>query len=450
MFSALDTIEKYGLIRKGDVIGCAVSGGSDSMALLHFLLSLRGAIGFELVCVNVDHGIRGKESEEDSDFVRRFCEKVKIEFLFKKADAPAYARQRRMGLEQAAREIRYAFFCELIESARCSKIFTAHNKMDNVETIMLNILRGSGMGGLKGMDVDNGKGIARPLLYTSKEEIMHYVAQNGISYRTDSTNFDEGYSRNFLRNRIFPLLEERFPAFYDNVERLSGIIRKEKEYLDALSQKHIKEEDGGCRIILPCDEVLLRRAAFICCRNLGVSKDIESANIEDVVKLAQGESGSRIGLGCGITVHKDYGSLFFERGGCEAESFFIPFKTGIIETPQYIVEIEEHAYEGQDIRGLKAQGVLVCDAGKVPEGAAIRRRREGDFFKRYKGGTKSLSDYLTDIKAARRQRDSLPILAAGNRALAVLPFDISDDIKVDDTTKRIYKIKVRRKNNEPL
>ncbi|NLK17489.1 MAG: tRNA lysidine(34) synthetase TilS [Clostridiales bacterium] len=450
MYSALDTIKKYGLIHKGDVIGCAVSGGSDSMALLHFLLSLREPMGFEVVCVNVDHGIRGKESEEDSDFVRRFCESEKVEFLFKKADAPVFAKERRIGLEQAAREIRYSFFYELIESGRCAKAFTAHNKMDNVETIMLNILRGSGMGGLKGMDVDNGRGIARPLLFTSKEEITRYVAENGIEYRIDSTNFDEGYSRNFLRNRVFPLLEQRFPGFYDNVERLSKIIRQEKEYLDALSQRHIEREEEGCRITLPCDEVLIRHAAFLCCRLLGEAKDIESANIEDVVELASGGSGSRIDIGSGITVHREYDSLFFERGQGNVESFFIPFKSGIMETPQYIIEAEEQTYEGQDIGGLKARSILVCDAGKVPQGAVIRPRREGDLFKRYKGGTKSLSDYLTDIKVPKRRRDSLPILAAGGRVLAVFPFDISDEIKVDDTTKRIFKIKIRRKTNEPL
>ena len=214
MFSALDTIKRYGLIAKGDVIGCAVSGGSDSMALLHFMLSLRRDMGFEVVCVNVDHGIRGKESEEDSGFVRRYCEGRGLELFFKKADAPRYAKESRLNLEQAAREIRYSFFYELISEGRCGKVFTAHNKNDNVETIMLNILRGSGTAGLCGMDVDNGKGIVRPLLFTPKGEIMRYVEENNIGYRTDSTNLDEGYSRNYLRNKVFPLLEQRFTGFY--------------------------------------------------------------------------------------------------------------------------------------------------------------------------------------------------------------------------------------------
>lgn len=446
MVSVKNTIRKYNLIKKGDVIACAVSGGSDSMALLYCLNTLKDIYGFTLLCANVEHGIRGKESVSDTEFVKNFCEAKGIPFITESVDAAGFAKQSRCNLEQAARELRYGFFYRLIEEKICRKVFTAHNKKDNIETIMLNMLRGSGSKGVYGMDLDNGKGIIRPMLYTGKEEILNYIQKNDIRYVNDSTNFDSSYSRNYLRNVILPLLEDKFSGFYDNILRFSQIIKEEGAYIDGLSKEFINVSEKGVYINLPCDTVPLKHAVMISCRILGAEKDIESAHIEACARLTAGKSGSMLNLSNGINVYKDYGRLYLERAqGAERETEEIPFSEGAFEMGGYKIEAVKTDCGGiKDFCGKKGEFYISADG--VDSSCTLRTRRQGDSFKRFKGGRKSLSDYFTDIKAPKRLRDSLPLLCKGNNVLVAFPYDISDDVKINENTKKIFYIKYRRIN----
>ena len=442
MISVKNTIDKFNLIKKGDIIGCAVSGGSDSMALLNFILSLKDEYGFELVCVNIEHGIRGKESVCDTLFVKNFCLEKGIKFFGKSVDALKYSQEKNCNLEQSARGLRYDFFYSLINDRICSKIFVAHNKKDNVETIFLNILRGCGASGVYGMDIDNGRGIIRPMIYTDKSEIMKYIEDNNIKYISDSTNSDNKYARNYLRNEIFPLFEGKFNNFYDNILRFSDIIKEESGYLNSLCEELIKTEGSGCYITLPCDKVLLKRAAIICCKKLGGVKDIESVHLNAVADLADKKSGSLLNLSNEINVYKDYQSIYFEKISKTLynENIGIPFRAGTVEIGGFIfdISIEKNI--------LKRENTFYIDAEKVDSSCVFRFRQKGDSFKRFKGSRKSLSDYFTDIKVPKRLRDSLPLLCRGNDVLIAFTYDICDAIKVMENTKNIYKISYRRIN----
>lgn len=456
MKSLRAVIENFNLIGKGDVIGCAVSGGSDSMALLHFMRVLKGEIDFKLVCVNVEHGIRGEQSKVDTQFVREYCRSAGIEFLGHSADVPAYAAENKHTIEQAAREIRYGFFYGLIESGECGKIFVAHNKNDNAESVLLHLFRGSGVRGMTGMSVDSGRGIYRPCLYTDKAEILQYIFDNGIPYVEDATNADTAYSRNYLRREIIPIIEKRFKGATDSVLRLAEILGKEDAFLDGLAEKCVTAEKGGYKVILPCDEVLLKRAVMMCCRRLGAESDILSAHINAAAELALGKNGNQIDLSNGITVCKDYDGLIIGKKpqGAEGESvdgcLEIPLRLGAVTFGGYVIDIRQAdmaeipKFSERDKGANREKSALYADGDKL-SGGIIRFRRQGDIFKRCGGRTKLLSDFFTDIKLSRKERSACPLICRGSAVLAVIPIDISDDVKIEDGTSTVYKITFYRR-----
>lgn len=434
MLSVKQTIDKYNLIKKGDVIGCAVSGGSDSMALLHYLLSIKHEYGFDLICVNVEHGIRGAESEGDSLFVEKFCAQMGVPFYFLKADAPSYARKNKLNIEEAARNIRYGYFYSLISENICSKIFTAHNQNDNAETVLFNIFRGSGLKGICGMRVDNSKGIIRPMLETPKAEIENYIKQNNIEYKTDSTNNDISYSRNYIRKKLMTLIEKRFNGAAVNIARLSNLVYEETEYIQKLSDSYIVEMGKEMYIKLPCDSVLIKYAAKSCLQKLGC-KDIKSVFLQDIASLQFKENGSVINAGGGVNIYREYDRLAFSKSDSGGDKTAIPFCKGTVYIGGYKITVSD-----ADSFDFSGKGAFYIDAEKAGESSVFRFREEGDSFKRYKGGRKSLSDYLTDIKVPKRLRDDLPLLCDDSNVLILFPYDISDDVKIDKNTKKIYKI----------
>jgi tRNA(Ile)-lysidine synthase len=441
MLSVKRAIDKYRLINKGDVICCAVSGGSDSMALLHFMLSLRGEYGFGVICANVDHGIRGEQSRQDSAFVEEYCKARGVPFYFLKADAPKFARDKKIGIEEAARQIRYGFFYSLLEKKVCDKVFTAHNQNDNAETILFNILRGSGSKGVCGMETDNGMGIIRPMLFTPKAEIKRYVAGNNIAYRTDSTNADNRYTRNYIRNVVLPLIEKRFVGAVENITRLGEIIKEETVYIDNLSKQLIAGHGGGYYISLPADDVLLKRAAKHCMQALG-AENVTSANLNDIASLKYKENGNIINAGGGICAFKEYDKIYLAKQDKHADIKPISFKAGEVTLGGYQITAEE-LKPGESI-DFSQKNTFYIDKDKAGANCVYRFRKRGDSFKRFKGGRKSLSDYLTDVKAPKRTRDSLPLLCDGGNVLVLFPYDISDDVKVNQNTKTVYKITYRR------
>ena len=207
---ALEYIEKNRLISKNDWIIAGVSGGADSMCMLMLLLELREKMEIELVVAHVDHGIRGKEAKRDADFVRDFCARNSVKFELVRADIPRIALETGTTCEEAGRNFRYDFFCQLAERYNAEKIAVAHNSGDNAETVLFNMFRGSGLSGLKGIlplrPVRNSSGreftIIRPVLCLSRAEIEIVLKEKGQGYCIDSTNKEDSYSRNRIRNTI--------------------------------------------------------------------------------------------------------------------------------------------------------------------------------------------------------------------------------------------------------
>jgi len=416
---------------KGKKVAVAVSGGVDSMTLLR-LFNSRGDIDF--FAVNIEHGIRGEKSLFDSRFVKDYCNLNGIPLLAFSVDSVLRKKQERLTLEEAARLERRKIFLELLNSGKCDLVALAHHKNDQAETVLLRIIRGTGINGLKGME-KLSNGIVRPLLDFSREEIEEYAIKNNVPFVTDETNLISDYSRNFLRNEAIPLISSRFPYFTDSLIRLSKNAAEDEAFIAAFMREIIKSGDTAIiKEPLPHPAVLKREAAAAF-RALGVYQDIEERHFDLIVSLKDAENGTRLNMPGGIEVYKENGAIAFVKSGLNKEYLEAPLPEN---------------FEGERLGVLfslcndkgKEKGALKFDADKVPSGAVLRYRKEGDVFKKFGGGTKSLGDYMTDKKIPLRLRDKIPVLAFGNDILFIAGVEISDKIKIDGDTKRIVKIRL--------
>lgn len=309
----LETITKYNLIESGDKIVLGVSGGPDSICMLEILNSLKNELNFEIVVAHINHGLR-ENATIDEQYVENYCKKLNVEYYVLRVKLKEYAKENKFGLEEAGRKVRYDFFDEILEKTGSNKIAIAHNKNDRVETIILNILRGSGALGLKGIEAKNNKYI-RPLLEIDREEIEKFCIQNNIEPRIDESNFENEYSRNKVRNIVLPYIKDEFnPNIIETITRLSDIVSEENEFLEKETKKEyenllIKEinlrenvynKDEESIIILDLkkfnilDNVLKKRIILYAIKKIfGSTKNIEKIHLEDILKLCNNNIGNK-------------------------------------------------------------------------------------------------------------------------------------------------------------
>lgn len=298
-----NTIKKYNLIQPGEKIVCGVSGGPDSICMLDILNQWKEKLKIEIIVCHVNHQIR-EEAIEDEQYVVNYCQKNEIKCYIKRIDVKKYANNKKQGTEEAGRNIRYEFFEEILKKEKANKIAIAHNKNDKVETIIMNVLRGSGISGLKGIEpIRSGKYI-RPFIEIPRSEIESYCEEHHLEPRIDQTNFDNEYTRNKVRNIILPYLKNEFnPNIIDTIDRLSNVIQEEDRYLEEETKQTFeilknKEEKG--RIILNLkkfnrqDRVIKSRLILYTIEKImGNVQNIEKVNIDDIIKLCEKNVGNK-------------------------------------------------------------------------------------------------------------------------------------------------------------
>ena len=298
----LNTIKKYKQISSGDKILVAVSGGPDSICLLNVLNNLKTKIKIEIYVAHINHGLR-ENAKIDEQYVSNFCKENNIPCFVKNTNVSEYAMQNKIGTEEAGREIRYAFFNEISEKTKSQKIAVAHNSNDNAETILMNLLRGSGTVGLKGIEPvrDN---IIRPLIETNREEIEKYCDENKLSPRHDESNDTNIYTRNKIRNELIPYLKKEFnPNIITTLNRLSVLVRDESKFFnnmlkDIYKKIVLEEKDNLITLNLKefneLDIVIKRRIILYTISILKKStKGIENIHIEDIIKLCGNNKGNK-------------------------------------------------------------------------------------------------------------------------------------------------------------
>ena len=300
----IETIEKYNLIKSGDKIVLGVSEGPDSITMLDILKDLKETMNFEIYVVHVNHMIRGQDAINDQKYVENYCNKNNIEFYTKAIDVQEIAKSKKIGVEEAGRIARYEAFEEILKKTNSNKIATAHNKNDKVETIIMHILRGSGVSGLKGISPIRDNKFIKPLIECSREEIEKYCEINKLNPCIDKTNFENSYTRNKIRNIVIPYIKEQFnPNIVETIERLSEVISSEDEYISEITQKEyekllISKQENQIEIKLKefniLDNVIKSRLILLVVKNIfGSIQGIEKINIVDIIKLCKNNIGNK-------------------------------------------------------------------------------------------------------------------------------------------------------------
>ncbi len=426
------------LVGASDRLGVAVSGGADSMCLLAILLNESKIDKSNLTVINFEHGIRGESSLRDSQFVRSYAEENGLKFLGFSADIPSLKKENGRSEETEARLFRKRIFEELLSLGKVDYILTAHHEGDRTESVLMHLFRGAGVGGLVGMTEQNGKYI-RPLINTPKDEILRYVKQNNIPFVTDESNFDDKYARNFLRLKVIPLIEEKYPLS-SSISALSQSAKEDDEFIYSLldEEKNIFAENGKVYLdasVLSLAPSLAKRYILVALKKVGLTADFERKHIESVLSLCDKQSGKTVELPHGFVARREFSSIVItkatdeERGEDETEFCLglTPFGAGLVSVVSTNSKLEK--------------GELKVDGDKIPDGAVIRYRKDGDIFTPFGGGTKKLKEYLIDKKIPLSKRDYLPLVCVENKVLCVLGVEISDEIKITENSKNCLLIR---------
>jgi tRNA(ile)-lysidine synthetase len=304
-----ETIQKYNLIQRGDRIVVAVSGGPDSICLLDILNKIKNKNcqlnpePMAIFVAHVNHMIR-KEACEDEAFVRDYCEKNGIEFFSKSIDVEKFANNNKMGTEEAGRFVRYEFFDEVAKKVGANKIAIAHNKNDSAETIIMNILRGTGVSGLKGIEPIKNNKYIRPLINCKREEIENYCEKNSLNPRIDKTNFENVYTRNKVRNIVIPYIKKEFNSnIVETITRLSELVKEDDDFI----QNIVKEKYNDLCLGEEEKEIILNLKKFnleekvikskillyTITRLMGNTQGVYKIHIEDIIKLCENNVGNK-------------------------------------------------------------------------------------------------------------------------------------------------------------
>lgn len=303
-----------------------VSGGPDSITMLDILRKIKkeNEINFDIVVAHINHMIR-EEAIEDEKYVEDYCKKNEIKFYVQRIDAKKYANNNKIGLEEAGRKLRYDFFDEVMKIAKANKIAIAHNKNDKAETIIMNIFRGSGILGLKGIEPERNNKYIRPLIECERQEIEEYAKENKLNPRIDKTNFENDYTRNKIRNIVIPYIKREFNAnFIETINRLSEVATETEDYLKneiIKEYEELKIEQDPHKIILNLKEfnkkpLLIKKRILIYAisKTLGNTQNIEKVNIEDLIKLCENNIGNKyLKPRKDIKVSVNKGKIFFEQ-----------------------------------------------------------------------------------------------------------------------------------------
>ena len=301
----IETIRKYNLIEDGDKIVLGVSGGPDSISMLNILKEIKEEqiIKFEIYVAHINHMIR-EEAIDDEKYVEDYCNRNNIKCYIKRIDVIKIANDKRIGTEEAGRNARYDFFEEILKETNSNKIAIAHNKNDKIETIIMHLLRGSGLPGLKGIEPIRDNKFIRPLIECERSEIEQYCEENKLNPRIDKTNFENEYTRNKIRNIVIPYIKQEFnPNILQTLSRLSDVVTEEVEYVDKQTQKIYQQiliEKTDKQISLNLrkfneqEKIIKSQLILLTTRQLmGSTQGIEKIHIEDIIKLCNNNIGNK-------------------------------------------------------------------------------------------------------------------------------------------------------------
>lgn len=461
MLNILDFVNENNLLEDGDGVLLGVSGGADSVCLLFQFMKIMEYIDIRLHVIYVDHGIRGEESFLDGRFVKALCDRLYMPYTLISVDVPKYASLMGLSTEEAARKLRYEAFFEEARRLGLDKIATAHNANDNAETVLFQMIRGTGVKGLTGMSPISkreGYTIIRPLLDTPREEVEAYLRGMGQSWRTDSTNESDDYARNKIRHNIIPLMEEINSRAVAHINEASKSVKKmfdgvEEDAYDVLLS--LSDTQGlDLWRLRQIDKVKRSEILMAWLKTQGAAHNVTKAHIEMLNELLFMEVGKEYYLPHGYVVKNGYTHLKLKKRAdvsqkeSEEETITIP---ALAEGEKYSLSIKgldvkfylrQKAKEEQMPRKTYAK---VFDYGKINGGMELRHRKEGDYFTIHpEGGRKLLQDYFVEEKIPREKRDDIWLLCQGSKVIWILGMRNSEDYRIDKNTKYVLEVEFWR------
>ncbi|MCR5417893.1 MAG: tRNA lysidine(34) synthetase TilS [Lachnospiraceae bacterium] len=460
---------RYELADKGAVVLAAVSGGADSVCMLRILHDLQDRLGIRLCAFHFNHRIR-ENADRDEAFVRELCGSLGIPFYRDEADVPSYAKEKGLSLEEAARELRYRALRGAAEAIHADRISTAHQMEDQAETVLLALLRGSGLTGLGGIRPRREE-LIRPLLFLSRERIEAYLKQVGQDFVTDETNEDEAYTRNLVRRRILPELIAVNDKGICHIQKTSFLLAEATDYIrqqaaGALADCRIGDNAEGGEWSV---SAITKKPAFLQKEMLhlmigqaaGSRKDIGGVHVEDLMKLlVSGEGSGQIDLPYGIVAQRSFDSLrLLKRGEEQGEKkeISLSFNKGeLLRDRGKSVALQwPDGYE-IGLRVLTEDWSLSLagdmprkgytkwiDYDKIDERVEFRCVRDNDWFMIEGEHRKSASAYFKDQKIPAHKRKEMPLMAQGDEVLYFLPDRISSRVKLTESSVRVLEITLK-------
>ena len=436
----LSVIERYSMISDRDSVIVAVSGGADSMCLLHFFNKYSSKLNINIMCAHVNHGIRGAEADADEEFVREYCNKHSITFRSAHFNVPEISESTGESEEACGRRLRYEFFDSVSETA---KIATAHNLNDSAETFLFNLSRGTGLKGLTGIPYVRGR-IIRPLNDCTRDEIEEYLRDENVSFVTDSTNMSDEYSRNKIRHNVIPVLNEINPSFFSVFGGCLSSLKDSEDFIEKSVCKVYSEIENNMKFsvcdILAQEKIIRDRLIIRICENFG-GKDISFRHVEIINSLLT-NSGA-VDIPGGVTVASDSRFLYKQEKILAEKEISEPFSTNRIyyEFPcckMSVVSVDKKEISNYNIKKLSFDGY--ADGGKL-QNAVFRTRKDGDRFRfPYAEHSKSLKNLFKEKNITPDMRRGVPMLANENHILWINGIGVSDYAKVTEETETIVRI----------
>jgi len=445
---ALKTAETFGMFNEADKIIVGLSGGADSVALLHFLAVQRERYGFELRAAHVNHLLRGDESERDEQFVRNLCNKMGVAFDVLRVDINAEAKKRGIGQEECGRQVRYEFFNSL--SSEKTLVATAHTLSDSFETVLLNMARGTGIHGLCGIPAVRGN-IIRPLIECTRDEIEKYCADNGLEFVNDSSNLSREYNRNIVRLDVVPKLLEINPSLYKVVLRMIRNNTVDDEYLLSEASKIAESArlDSGfdLDIILSAPDAIRYRVISVITRECCgiIPEDVHLSAIESLMQNGSGKTDLPQNNTCIVK----NGKLFFNAPDeQETAKFSCDMQFYITDTPVGQAEVSIITAEEFEKNYKKTKNYLknAFDYDKISGKLIFRNRIFGDeICLRGRKCTKSLKKLFNEAKIPPTERSRIIMICDEEGIIWIDGFGIAERVRLSDATKTVLIIGVNKK-----
>ncbi|SHJ89134.1 tRNA lysidine(34) synthetase TilS [Paramaledivibacter caminithermalis] len=458
----LQTIQVNNLIEKGEGIVVGVSGGPDSVCLLHLLWRIRKDFNIDIYVVHLDHQFRGIEAQKDARYVEKLCNTLGIKSFIFSYDVSKYSKEKGVTFEVAGRELRYKLFDQIAKETDSSKIAIAQNRNDQAETVLMRLFRGSGLDGLTAINYKRDNKIIRPLLDITRKEIDEYCRENDLKPRIDKTNLESIYTRNKVRIELIPYIEKNFnPCIIDVLWRSANLLRDDSNYLNLLSEEKLRDitiekNSNKCSLDYKkfnrLDIAIKRRVIRGAIREIkGDLKDLGLTHIESVIELIDKKNvGAKIDLPGHITVELGYNSIDVKNSKkLQDENSTYDFEYELnIGKITYIRPLNA-SIKAEIIDGLKSYNnrdryVAFVDYNKVKGRLLIRNRRNGDRFKPIgMKGTKKIKDYFIDKKISKDIRDKIPLLCDDKGIIWVIGYRMSENYKIDKKTDKVIKLTYR-------